>query len=116
MLVAGVVVWLVYYSPAMTLPGSGWANFLGLALYPVLDAGIIALAWLRVRAAHGSAWSRSAFLLFCAMVSYGIANTINLTEYVFSLPGGVWQSVFWILTDIFALIVALGPDLRKAES
>ncbi len=115
MLVVGVIVWLVYYNPAMTLRGGDWTNFLGLALYPVLDAGIVTLAWLRVRAAWGSAWSRYAFLLFCAMTSYGIANTINLTEYVFSRTGGTWQNVFWVLADVFLLLIVLGADLRKEQ-
>jgi hypothetical protein len=115
MLVVNVIVWLVYYNPAMALRGGDWTGFLGLALYPVLDAGIIALAWLRVRAAHGSVWSRPALLLLCAMASYGIANTINLTEYVFSLTGGTWQNLFWTLTDIFVLIVVLTGDWKKEE-
>jgi hypothetical protein len=113
MLAVSVVVWAVYYNPAMALRGGDWTGFLGLALYPVLDAGIVALAWLRVRAARGSAWDRYASLLFCAMASYGIANTINLTEYVFSLTGGTWQNVVWVLADLFLLAIVMGADLRK---
>ena len=115
-LAVSVVVWAVYYNPAMALRGGDWTGFLGLALYPVLDAGIVALAWLRVRAARGSAWGRYASLLFCAMASYGIANTINLTEYVFSLDSsGILQNVFWILTDVFLLVILLGPDVLKEK-
>jgi hypothetical protein len=114
MLAASVVVWAVYFEPAMALRGGVWTDFLGLALYPVLDAGVIALAWLRVRATRGSAWNRYAILLFCAMTSYGIANTINLTEYVFSpIAGGILQHVLWVLTDVFLLVIALGPDLPR---
>jgi hypothetical protein len=114
MLAVSVVVWAVYYNPAMALRGGDWTGFLGLALYPVLDAGIVALAWLRMRAARGSAWDRYASLLFCAMASYGIANTINLTEYVFSpIAGGILQHVLWVLTNVFLLVIALGADLPK---
>ncbi|RPI93843.1 MAG: hypothetical protein EHM40_08525 [Chloroflexi bacterium] len=118
MLAASVVVWAVYFEPAMALRGGGWTDFLGLALYPVLDTGIVVLAWLRVRATRGSAWSRYAILLFCVMASYGIANTINLTEYVFSpIAGGILQHVLWVLTDVFLLVIALGADLpRQNES
>jgi hypothetical protein len=113
MLVAGVVVWAVYFDPAMALRGGDWTGFLGLALYPVFDAGIIALAWLRVRVTQGFAWGRTAFLLFCAMASYGVANTINLTEYVFSLTGGTLQNVFWIGADVFMLFIVWRPDSQK---
>jgi hypothetical protein len=48
------------------------------------------------------------------MASYGIANTINLTEYVFSFDSsGVLQNVFWLSTDIFLLVMLLGPDVLK---
>jgi hypothetical protein len=114
MLLVNAVVWAIYYNPAMALRGGDWTGFLGLALYPVLDAGIVALAWLRVRATQQSAWSRYVFLLFCSMASYGIANTINLTEYVFALvSSGVLQNIFWILADVFLLVMALGADLPK---
>lgn len=115
MLATGLVVWAVYFNPAMALRGGDWTGFLGLALYPVLDAGILALAWLRVRATQGSAWGRTAFLLFCTMASYGVANTINLTEYVFSRTGGVLQNVFWILTDVFMLFIVLGTEPRAEK-
>lgn len=116
MLVTSVVVWTVYFNPAMALRGGDWTGFLGLAMYPVLDAGMITLAWLRVRAARHSAWSMYALLLFCAMVSYGIANTINLTEYVFSLlSSGILQNVLWMLTDVFVLILALQADPQSEK-
>jgi hypothetical protein len=114
MLMVGIIVWTVYYNPAMALRGGDWTGFLGLALYPVLDAGIIALAWLRVRAAGDSAWSRYAILLFCATLSYGIANTINLSEYVFSLDSsGIVQNLFWTLTDILMLVMLLGTEPKS---
>jgi hypothetical protein len=110
-LAALVIIWAVYFNPAMTLEGKGWIDFLGMALYPALDLGIITLAWLRFRTPQPSGWSRYSFLLFCAMLSYGIANTINLTAYVFSVvPGGILQNVFWLLTHVFVLVLVLGND------
>lgn len=112
--VVNAVVWLVYFTAAMNLRGGDWTAFVGLAMYPVFDAGMIALAWLRVRAARESAWSGYAALLFGAMISYGMANTINLSEYVFQLStGGVPQNVFWVLTDLFALSAALAGSSRQ---
>ncbi|MBI5953362.1 MAG: hypothetical protein HY865_17035 [Chloroflexi bacterium] len=112
--VTNAIVWAVYFNPAMELRGGDWTGFLGLAMYPALDAAMIMLAWLRVRAAREGLWNRNALLLFYAMACYGIANTINLTGYVFSLAfGGVLSNVFWILTDIFVLSMALGDSSAK---
>lgn len=112
MLTACVVVWAVYFDPAMALTGGDWTGFLGLAMYPVLDAGMTALAWLRVRAVRESQGHRFAFLLFFAVISYGIANTLNLTEYVFPpLSGGVLPALGWILRDVFLLILVLTPAM-----
>ncbi len=113
MLAASTVIWAVYFTPAMPLTGGNWTNFLGLAVYPTLDAGIIALAWLQVRAARQSVWSRYAILLFCVAVSYGIANTVNLIEYIYPpASAGIVPNVFWILTDIFLLVMTLGADVQ----
>ena len=115
--VVNAIVWVVYFRPAMALRGGDWIGFLGIAMYPILDAAMIALAWLRVRATHESLWNRNALLLFCAMSCYGIANTFNLTGYVFSLmAGGILPNIFWILTDVFVLIMALGDSgMKKNE-
>lgn len=112
--IVNAIVWGLYFRPAMAVNGGDWVSFLGLALYPILDAAIITLAWLRFRAEHKSLWNRTALLLFCAMASYGIANTINLTEYVFfPASSGVLQNVFWIATDLFLLVMALGAGLSR---
>ncbi len=116
MLGTAAIVWAVYFIPAMALRGGPWTNFLGVAMYPVLDAGLLTLAWLRLRAARGSTWDRVALLLFCSVASYGIANTLNMTGYVFSpIAGGLLPNVFWILTDVFILILALGSP-RVSET
>lgn len=109
MLAVNALVWAIYFAPLMALKNGAWTDFLGVAMYPVLDAGLITLAWLRYRAARRSAWDRVALFLFFAMMSYGIANTINMTSYVFSMnPSGISQNLFWILTDIFMLTMTFG--------
>lgn len=112
--IAAVLVWVVYFRPAMTMNGGDWVSFLGLALYPMLDASLIVLAWRRMSASRESFWHRNALLLFCAVTSYGIANTLNLTEYVFPpLSHGMLPNIFWILADVFLLIMALGAGSKK---
>lgn len=112
--VVAALVWAIYFRSAMVTNGGDWIGFLGLALYPILDSALIVLAWWRVRASRESFWHRNALLLFCAVTSYGIANTLNLTEYVFPpLSSGVLPNVFWILMDVFLLIMALGASSKK---
>jgi hypothetical protein len=112
--VVNAIVWAVYFRPAMALRGGDWTGFLGIAMYPVLDAAIITLAWLRVRVVRESSWNRNALLLFCAMTCYGIANTLNLTGYVFTIMAdGILPNVFWVLTDVFLLTIALGDNSVK---
>lgn len=103
-----------YFDPAIAFRGEEGSGFLGLAMYMILDVGIVTLAWLRVRAVQQSAWSRQALLLFSVMVSYGIANTINLAEYVLlRTSGGVPQNLFWILSDVLLLVLVISADLPK---
>jgi glucan phosphoethanolaminetransferase (alkaline phosphatase superfamily) len=117
MLLVNAVVWAIYFGPLMALKNGLWTDFLGVAMYPVLDAGLIALAWLRYRAERRSTWNRVTLFLFCAMLSYGVANTINMTSYVFSLnAGGLPQNLFWILTDVFILTVAFSASGIQARA
>ena len=115
-LITAALVWVFYFRSAMTMNGGDWLSFLGLALYPILDAVLFVIAWQRLRVSRETFWHRTALLLFCAVTSYGIANTLNLTEYVFPpLSGGVLPNVFWILTDAFLLIMALGASSKEKE-
>lgn len=109
-----ITMWIIYFNSAMAVRDD-WLGFLGVAMYPVLDAALIVIAWLRFRADQRDPWRRTAFLLFCAMISYGIANTLNFASYAFSLmPGGILPNIFWILTDVIILIMALGyNDMEK---
>lgn len=115
LLAGGVIARAVYFEPITALLGVTWIGFLGQVMYLILDVGIIALAWLRFRAPRPASWNRYVLLLVCAMLSYGTANTINLTEYVFSLKVGTLQNVLWTLTDVLILILALGDPRMKNE-
>jgi hypothetical protein len=110
-LVTGVLVWIIYFP----VESGDLVSLFGLVIYPILDAALIALAWFRFHVMRGTAWHKLTLILFCAMASYGIANTVNLTEYVFSMPSGGWlQNLFWLLTDVLLMTMALRTDLRRA--
>lgn len=106
------LVWFVYFPSAMKIRGGDWTGFLGLAMYPTLDVIMILLAWFRFRSLKIEKQGNFFLLLFLSMASYGVANTLNLTGYVFpSLNSGISPNVFWILTDVFLLVMAF----RDAE-
>lgn len=114
MLAMTALIWAVYFNPTRTLPGGDLIDFLGLAIYLVLDAGMIVLAGTRVRTTRRSAWGWSTLLLFGAVTSYGIANLINLTKYVFApIFAGVLANGFWTLSNVFLLVMVLEGTSRK---
>lgn len=114
--VVAVIIGVVYFESVMPLRSGDWPNFLGLAIYPVLDVAIITLAALRVRTTREPWWNRNALFLFWGMACYGVANTINLAHYVFSaINVGVFPSVFWVLADALLLIMALGDSGMKKD-
>jgi hypothetical protein len=116
MLVVNCIVWPVYFQPVMARQPGPWTDFLGYAMYPVLDVGLVTLAWLRYRMARGSPQERTTLLLLCAMVSYSLANTLNLSGYAFSpLAGGILPDLFWILSDVFVLIMTLSAQKSVFE-
>jgi hypothetical protein len=111
MFVVNAIVWMVCYAPAMSLRGGPWTNFLGVAMYPVLDAGLVTLAALRYLAARRSTWERLTLLMLCAMMCYALANTLNMIGYVYSTSAvGFLPTLFWLLTDVFMLFVVLSPQ------
>jgi hypothetical protein len=114
--VVAVIVSIVYFESAPVLRNEDWTDFLGLAIYPVLDVAMVTLAWLRTRTTRDPWWIRNTLFLFCSMACYGIANTINLAHYIFSaISVGISPSVFWTLANAFLLIMALGDHGMKKD-
>jgi hypothetical protein len=112
MLAAALLVWAVYFDPSAAPDQAPWIYYLGLAFYPILDAGLVTLGAFRVRAARDSAWAGMSLWLFSAVASYALANTLNVTGTVFaSIPVGFLPDLFWAVTN--ALIVGLTISTRK---
>ena len=106
-LALGVVV-SVYFGYVVTQNKGSLFNFIIYAAYPILDAGLITLAWIRYSASRETRWAKIALLLACGVTSYGLANGIELTGYVTTpILGGSLQNFFWILRHVFMLWVAL---------
>jgi hypothetical protein len=111
-IVVNALIWMAYFPPAMKLHGGDWMGFLGLAMYPAFDAALIMLAWFRLRSLQRKEQVNFFLFLFFSMLFYGIANILNLAEYIFlSSSSGVLPAIFWILADVFLLVIAF----RKVE-
>ena len=108
MSMALLVVVAVYFGYVAVREKGTLVNFMIYAAYPILDAGLITLAWMRYGSVRGTRWERLALLLACGITSYGVANTVELTGYV-STPilGGFLQNFFWIMRHVFVLMAAL---------
>jgi hypothetical protein len=111
-LVAATIVLGFYFGYVLPVGQRAFANFITYALYPILDAGLIVLAWIRYGEARESHWGKIALLLGCAVTSYGLGNSIEVIGFVFApVLGGFLQNFFWILRHVFVLLVAI--SVRK---
>ena len=106
----------LYLSPFWVTKTGGWVDFGGYALYPILDASLVTLAALRLRAAWRSTWSRPSGLFFGAILCYGLANTLNFIEYaLFPISGGLLPGLLWTLTDVCILLLAWLATPQSAD-
>jgi len=107
-LLAGLVAWLSWFQPMLAATGRSWTYFLGVAIYPPLDAGLIYTAWIRYRGLANHPLRPVIVLLLLALISYGIANCINFNARMFSLEAdpGI-ASLLWLLTDLLTGVAAL---------
>jgi hypothetical protein len=108
MSLAAAVIFAIYFGHVAPNSQGTFASFIIFAGYPILDSGLVTLAWMRYQAARDTRWAGIALLVAMAITSYGLANTIELAGYLFNpLLGGVLQNFFWILRHVLLLIVAL---------
>lgn len=106
--VAATVVLGFYFGYVSPVVQRAFANFIIYALYPILDAGLIVLAWIRYQAARGTGWGKIALFLACAITSYGLGNSIEVIGFVFApVLGGFLQNFFWTLRHVFVLLAAI---------
>jgi hypothetical protein len=97
----------LYFGYAVPNGRGIFSYFINFALYPILDAGLITLAWIRYRAAQDTRWTKIALFLACAVTSYGLGNTLELAGHVTApVLGGFLQNFFWILRHVLLLMAA----------
>lgn len=112
MFTATFCVFFLYFGYVQPESQRAFANYINFALYPILDAGLITLAWIRYRITEDTHWGKVALLLACAVTSYGLGNSIEVIGYVFApVLGGFLQNFFWILRHVLVLMAAI--SVRK---
>jgi len=102
-----LVLWVAYFQPVWTLTEQPVAQLIGVALYPILDAGLVFCGWARHRETEGRV-RQTVMLLSLAMTAYGVANLINFWVRMSSPDGdSLWATAFWLTCDIMTIVAAV---------
>ena len=108
MLLAILCVFSLYFGYVLPESQRAFVNYINFALYPILDSGLIVLAWIRYQNTRDTHWGKIALLLACAVTSYGLGNSVEVIGYVFApVLGGFLQNFFWILRHVLVLVAAI---------
>jgi hypothetical protein len=116
---ATAVIWVLLFRPTLmsaeiALPRV--KDFIGVAMYPVMDAVLIYAAVLTWARATQSCMRNSLGLLILAMVSYSVANWFQFGNLAVAGFTSIVPDIFWPLADVlagFAAVYALwraGPQ------
>ncbi len=101
MLLVGLITWLGYYLPVLSVRSESTPEFWGYFIYLVLDGGLIYSAWIRARATRETKLGAALNLLALALLMYGVANWLNLVANLHTLEIGLSAAnFFWLLSDL----------------
>lgn len=106
-LLAALALWVGVYRTELAEMKRPWSDFVGVAIYPVLDVALIYVVAARWREVAQEAWKRTLFLLLLATLAYGIANGINFCVRMTSVASeSAWATLCWLLTDVLVAAAA----------
>ena len=99
------IAWLLVFRPTLTtaaLTPQRIQDFIGVAIYPILDAGLIYAALLTWAGAAKGRLRHAVALILASAICYGIANSFQfgirvVPDYTSGLP-----DPFWLLSDLLA--------------
>jgi hypothetical protein len=115
-LLAALGVWVCVYRTEFVFVKRAWDQVLGVAMYPVFDAGLIYMMSARWREMPVEPWRRTTFLLFLSTLFYGIANGVNFCVRMASANGNSdWTTLFWLLADVFMIAALVWFARRENE-
>lgn len=101
LIAATLLAWFILYQPTLALTERSWTHFVGVAIYPILDAGLLYTAWRRGRETVSLAVRQALVLFTLALLSYGVANWINFSVRMVSPDAhSPWAELCWLLSDV----------------
>lgn len=107
MAAAFVVLWFAFVGPLQTRTGQTLAYLLQGTIFPLLDAGMIYLAWARWQSVKGQSLNRVMFWLALSALAYGVANWGNFwVRSIEPEASSLLVMLFWLLTDVFVFVAA----------
>ncbi|MBN1934618.1 MAG: hypothetical protein JW934_08125 [Anaerolineae bacterium] len=108
LLLLALALWAALYRTEFVNVERSWDQVLGVAIYPVLDVGLIYVLALKWREMPVEPWRRVLLLLLLGALAYSIANGINFCVRMASLDGSSdWATLFWFGCDLFAAAAAI---------
>jgi len=115
MAISGLLAWVGLFQPVLTSTERSLPYFLGVAIYPVLDAALVYTAWIRWRQVITPALKQAVLVLILAMLVYGVANWINFGVRMVSLDAeSLLATLAWTLSDGL-LCIAIVVFLRQRD-
>lgn len=108
--------WFGHYRSVWRSVEIALGNFLGVAAYPVLDAGVIYCGLVRLRVTRDDPTRGLKGMVVVSLVMYGVANWLNFNLRVGLLdPVSLWPTVFWMLCDVGIGTAVMTYGLRQRE-
>lgn len=116
---AAAIAWLLVFRPilnATEITPQRIRDFIGVTIYPILDAGLIYAALLTWAGGAKGRLRHAAGLILASTICYGIANCFQfgvnaVPDYTSGLP-----NLFWLLSDLLAGAAAAYTLWRESSS
>lgn len=116
LILTALALWVTVYRTELAASKRAWDEFIGVAIYPVFDAGIVYLSLSRWRENEEAVWKLTVLLLLAGASAYGVANMINFFVRMAAVDAvSGWADLFWFLSDALA-VAAMGWFWRRGRN
>ncbi len=108
------VAWIGHYGLVWRSTDVTLAYFLGVAVYPILDAGLIYSGAIRAWQTKTKPSRALKGTIVASLVMYGVANWLNFNLRMGLLsPMSLWPTCFWMLCDLGIAAATTAYILRQ---
>jgi hypothetical protein len=117
MMIVAVIAWLGHYGPVWRSTDIPMADFLGVALYPILDAGLIFTGLVRIYESDRHRVRPSKPWVVFSLLSYGMANWFNFDLRLGLLVAtSLWPTLLWMLSDLAVGVSTVAYTTRERRA